>query len=124
MSFTIQIGLKVSPFELHHGRKPRTESTNKIKDKSYLCDRTTLNVSVPSKQIPIYVARNEKRRIDGPYNHAQEEKYSHAERHTNHRREGRQNRLVRISCTHIHFLRNNQKESHWNGNTKNNRELP
>ena len=61
MRFTIHTGLKVSPFELYHGRKPGNESTNEIKDnKSYLSDWTTLNVSLPPKQIPIYVARNEK----------------------------------------------------------------
>ena len=30
--FTTNTGLKVSPFELHHGRKPRTELTNIVKD--------------------------------------------------------------------------------------------
>ena len=28
MRFTIHTGLKITPFELHHGRKPRTELTN------------------------------------------------------------------------------------------------
>ena len=61
MRFTIHTGLKVSPLELHHGRKPKTELTNIIKDKkSYLLDWTTLNVSEPWKQKPIYVARNKK----------------------------------------------------------------
>ena len=32
MRFTIHIGLKLTPFELHHGRKPRTELTNLVKD--------------------------------------------------------------------------------------------
>ena len=32
MRFTIHTGLKTTPFELHHGRKPRTELTNIIKD--------------------------------------------------------------------------------------------
>ena len=30
--FTIHTGLKVTPFELQHGRKPRTELTNIVKD--------------------------------------------------------------------------------------------
>ena len=60
MRFTIHTGLKVSPFELYHGRKLSIELTNIIKDnKSYLSDWTTLNVSVPPKQILSYVARNE-----------------------------------------------------------------
>ena len=64
MRFTRHTGLKVSPFELHHGRKPRTELTNIVKDKSYLCDWKTMNVSVAPKQIPIYVARNEEEVTD------------------------------------------------------------
>ena len=36
--FTKHTGLKESPFELHHGRKPRTVLTNIIEDgKSFLC---------------------------------------------------------------------------------------
>ena len=39
MRFTIHTGLKLTPFELHHGRKPRTELTNLVKDgKSFLSD--------------------------------------------------------------------------------------
>ena len=53
MRFTIHNGLKVSPFDLHHGRKPRTELTIIIKNQSYLSDWTTFIVSVPPKQIPI-----------------------------------------------------------------------
>ena len=61
MRFTIHTGLKMSPFELHRRRKARTELTNIFKgSNSYLSDWTTLNVSVPPKQIPIYVAQNEK----------------------------------------------------------------
>ena len=37
MRFTIHTGLKLIPFELHHGRKPRTKLTNIVKGgKSYL----------------------------------------------------------------------------------------
>ena len=32
MRFTKHTGLKKTPFEQHHGRKPRTELTNIIKD--------------------------------------------------------------------------------------------
>ena len=61
MRFTIQTGLKMSPFELHHGRKSRTELTNRVKDKkSYSSTWTTLNISVPTIQITIYLAHNEK----------------------------------------------------------------
>ena len=38
MSFTINTGIKKTPFELHHGRKPKTEITNIVKDgKIYSC---------------------------------------------------------------------------------------
>ena len=58
MRFAIHTRFEVSPVEPQHGRKTRTELNIIIKDnKSYLSDWTTLNVSVPLKQIPIYVAR-------------------------------------------------------------------
>ena len=61
MRFTIHTGLKLTPFELHHGRKPRTELTNLGKDgKSFLSDWTELSVSAERKpKIPIYVSRDE-----------------------------------------------------------------
>ena len=61
MRFTIHTGLKLTPFELHHGRKPRTELTNLVKDgMSFLSDWTELSVSAEKKpKIPIYVSRNE-----------------------------------------------------------------
>ena len=61
MRFTIHTGLILRPFELHHGRKPRTELTNLVKDgKSFLSDRTELSVSAEIKpKIPIYVSRDE-----------------------------------------------------------------
>ena len=60
MRFTIHTGLKLTPFELHHGRKPRTELTNIVKDrKSYLSNWSELTVSAPNRQkIPIYVGRD------------------------------------------------------------------
>ena len=61
MRVVIHTGPQVSPFEPHHGRKPKTELTDGIEDnKSYLCDWTTLNMSVPPNQITIYLARKEK----------------------------------------------------------------
>ena len=61
MQFTIHTGLKLTPFELHHGRKPRTELTKVVKDgKSFLSDWTELSVLAEKKpKIPIYVSRNE-----------------------------------------------------------------
>ena len=61
MRFTIHTGLKLTPFELHHGRKPRTELTNLVKDGiSFLSDWTEPSVSAERKpKIPIYVSRYE-----------------------------------------------------------------
>ena len=58
--FTIHTGLKKTPFELHHGRKPRTELTKIIKDgKSFLSNWSKLCVSAPNRpKIPIYVGRD------------------------------------------------------------------
>ena len=60
MRFTVHTGLKKTPFELHHGRKPRTELTNIIKDgKTYLSDWSELSISAPARpKIPIYVGRD------------------------------------------------------------------
>ena len=60
LRFTIHTGLKRTPFELHHGRKPRTEPTNTVKDgKTYLSDWSETSSSAPNKpKIPIYVGRD------------------------------------------------------------------
>ena len=60
MRFTVHIGLKKTPFELHHGRKPRTELTNIVKDgKTFLSDWSELSISAPIRpKIPIYVGRD------------------------------------------------------------------
>ena len=60
MRFTIHTGLKTTPFELHHGRKPRTELTNIIKDgKSFLSNWREIPVfsKQPSKDTDL---RNQK----------------------------------------------------------------
>ena len=50
MRFKIHTGLKLTSVELHHGRKPRTELTNLVKDgKSFLSDWTKLSVSAEKK---------------------------------------------------------------------------
>ena len=61
MRYAIHTGLKLTQFELHHGRKPRTELTNLVKDgKFFLSDWTELSVSAEKKpKIPISVSRNE-----------------------------------------------------------------
>ena len=60
MRFTIHTGLKTTPFELHHGRKPRTELTNIVKDgKTYLSNWSEMTISVPDRsKIPIYLGRD------------------------------------------------------------------
>ena len=60
MRFTVHTGLKKTPFELHHGRKQRTETTNIVKDsKTFLSDWSELSISAPIRpKIPIYVGRD------------------------------------------------------------------
>ena len=60
MHFTIPTGLKRTPFELHYGRKPRTELTNIVKDgKTCFSDWSEISISAPNKpKIPIYVGRD------------------------------------------------------------------
>ena len=59
--FTIHTELKLTAFELHHGRKPRIELTKLVKaGKSFLSDWTALSVSAEKNpNIPIYVSRDE-----------------------------------------------------------------
>ena len=58
MRFTIHTGLKITPFELHHGRKPRTELTNIVKDgKTYLSNWSEKTFSAPDRA-KIYVVRD------------------------------------------------------------------
>ena len=63
MRFTIHTGLKKTPFELHHGRTPRTELTNIIKDgKSFLSDWSELSISSPNRPKPPGDGKNKNRR--------------------------------------------------------------
>ena len=65
MRLTIHTRLKTTQFELHHGRKPRTELTNIIKDgKSFLSNWSELPVLTNNRpKIPIYVTRNGEREV-------------------------------------------------------------
>ena len=60
MRFTIHTGFKRTPFERHHGRKPRTELTDIVKDgKTYLPDWSEISISAPNKpKIPIIMGRD------------------------------------------------------------------
>ena len=59
MCFTIHTGFKITPFELHHGRKPRTELTNIVKNGKTLSNWSEMTISAPSRpKIPIYVGRD------------------------------------------------------------------
>ena len=49
MCFTIHSGLKRTPFELHHGRKPSTELTSIVEDgKTYLSNWSEKSISAPN----------------------------------------------------------------------------
>ena len=63
--FTIHTGLKITPFELHHGRKARTELTNIVKDgKTYLFNWSEMTISAPDRpKVPIYVGRDAEGKI-------------------------------------------------------------
>ena len=61
MRFTIHTGQEITPFELHHGRKSRTELTNVMKTgKSFLSNFSKMSILANSRpKIPIYVTRKE-----------------------------------------------------------------
>ena len=123
MRFTIHTGLKVSPFEQHHGRKRRSEVTNIIKgNKSILSEWTTLNTSVPPKQIPINVAQNEIGEVT-------DHKFLATNRNIKccvSLKSPKKRPVKPVSennqylCT---FLRNGTRKDHWEENMKNNRDL-
>ena len=58
--FTIHTGLKITPFELHHGRKPRTKLKDIVKDaKTYLSNWSEMTIlALDGRKIPIYVGRD------------------------------------------------------------------
>ena len=60
MRFTIHTGLKRTPFEQHHGRKPRTQLTNTNKNRlTFSSDWFEMSISAPNKPIlPIYVGHD------------------------------------------------------------------
>ena len=60
MRFTIHRGMKITPFDLHHGRKPRTELTNLNKNgRSFLSNWSELPVLAgDTPKIPSYVTKN------------------------------------------------------------------
>ena len=60
MRFAIHTGLKITPFEIHYGRKPRIELSNIVKDgKTYLYNWSEMPISAPTRpKIPIYVGRD------------------------------------------------------------------
>ena len=61
LRFTTPTVTKLTPIELHHGRKPRIELTNLKRDgNSYHSDLSELSVSADKKpKIPIYFTRDE-----------------------------------------------------------------
>ena len=60
MRFTKHTGFKITPFEVHHGRKPRTELTNIVKDgKTYLSNWSEMTISAPDRpKTPSHVGRD------------------------------------------------------------------
>ena len=100
--FTIHTGLNVSPFDIHHGRKPRTEIINIVKDvKSCLSHWKTMNVSVPPKKVPFYIAWNGKEEVIDHIVRACK-KSSLAVHPRNHWSESWYSRLLETSSTFTH----------------------
>ena len=60
MRFTLHTGLKITPFELQHGRKPRTELTNVMKTgKSFLSNWSEMFSPADNRtKLPVYVTGN------------------------------------------------------------------
>ena len=61
MRFTVHTGKGKTPFELHHGRKPRTKLTNLInKQTSLLSDwKSICDLENPGR-LPVYITRRQK----------------------------------------------------------------
>ena len=60
MRLTIHTGLKITPFELHQGRKPRTELKNIVENsKTFLFIWSETTISAPSRpKTPVHVGRD------------------------------------------------------------------
>ena len=57
--FTVDTGLKKTPFNFHHGRKPTTELTNIDKaGKTYSSDWSELNSAPIRPKTPMYLGRH------------------------------------------------------------------
>ena len=73
MRFTIHTGLKLTPFELHHGRKRKTELTNIVKDgkteEKHLAERPKSPKKKNSVRYPFYfVEKNHnKKSLEGKF---------------------------------------------------------
>ena len=116
MRFTIHTGLKITPFELHHGRKPRTELTNIVKDgKTYLSNWSEMPISAPTRpKIQIYVGRDAEGEIT---NHMVMAKTKAEEKQlTENQTSPKKKSSVRYP---IKFLEKKlQQKIHWKGDSK------
>ena len=109
--------LKITPFELHHGRKPRTELTNIVKDgKTYLSNWSELRISAPTgPKIPIYVGRDTEGEIT---NHMVMAKTNAEEKQlTENQKKNLQRRKIRLDI-HSNLLKKNTTKNHWKGDYK------
>ena len=124
MQLMLHAGLKVIPFELHHGRKLRTELTELVKDnKSYLSDWTTLDVSAPPEQVPKYVARNERGESTEHIIMARITKIACSTSHKSPKRSPVKPISGKFQYSYTFSEEENQKNL-WRGNIMNNREVP
>ena len=112
MRFTVHTGLKMKPFELHHGRKPRTELTNIVKAvKTYLSNWSEMPISAPTRpKIPIYVDRDAEGEIS---NHMVMAKTKAEEKQLTEN----QRRKIRLDI-HSKLLKKITTKNHWKGDSK------
>ena len=115
MRFTIHTSLKITPFELDHGRKPRTELTNIVKDgKTYLSKWSEMPISAPTRpKIPIYVGRDAEGEIT---NHMVMARTKSEEKQlTGSQKSPKKKNLVRYP---FKFVEKNYNKNHWKGNSR------
>ena len=124
MQFTQHTGFKVNPIELNYGWKPWNKLTSIIEGKkTVFSDWTTLNVSVLMKQIPIYVARNEKGEVKNHMVMARERRAPCFSSNKSLKRKPVKpvSENVQYLCT---FLEKSGQKSHWKRTIRKNEKLP
>ena len=103
MRFTMHTGFKITPFELHHERKPRTKLTNDVKDgKRYFSNWSQMTISTPDRpKLQIYVGRDAEGEIP---NHIIMSKTKNEKKQAGESTQSRRRRTIRLD-TPSHSLK-------------------